>query len=270
MPANALSRVGVYVDVSNIYLNGGQRLRFEVLRQYAEKHGTVIRLNAYVSMDDERSRQDQDYRERILSFFDALRSIGWHTVIRMVRYYVDPETGARFGKANSDVDMAVDCLVQARNLDIVILVTGDGDFIRLVQHIQNYGSRVQVMGFENVSRDLREQADTFISGYMIPELLPTNRREKPWGVVGSVVRGNCYYHQADENFGFMSFLKEVSSMTWISDPRQPDSPYKAAFFHDSSLPAEINPRALPSRSIIFEFELNENDRGLFAESIRVV
>jgi uncharacterized LabA/DUF88 family protein len=264
------AKVGVFVDVSNVYSNGGQKMRFDVLRQYAQTRGTIQRLNAYVSIDAERSRSDRDYMDRVMSFHEVLRDFGYHTDVHEVKWYYDPDSERRYGKVNTDMTMAVDLILQARNLDLVILVTGDGDFVKPMQAARDMGCRVEIIAFDNASHALRREADAFISGYLIPELVPTNRRDTPWGTVGSIVRGFCYYHQPDENFGFFSFLEKVSPLTWLTDPRNPDSPYKAVFFHDSALPPEVNPRNLPSRRMIFEFEITQSDRGINAENIRLI
>jgi uncharacterized LabA/DUF88 family protein len=264
------AKVGVFVDVSNVYSNGGQKMRFDVLRQYAQTRGVIQRLNAYVSYDAERARSDREYGDRATGFHDVLRDLGYHTDVHEVKWYYDPDTDRRYGKANADMTMAVDFILQARNLDLVILVTGDGDFVKPMQAARDMGTRVEVISFDNTSNALRREADAYISGYMIPELLPTNRRDTPWGTVGSIVRGICYYHQPDESYGFFSFLERLSPLTWITDPRNPDSPYKAVFFHDSALPPEVNPRNLPSRRMIFEFEIGQSERGVNAENIRLL
>jgi|YelNatPaOPRAMG01_1025707.scaffolds.fasta_scaffold04869_1 uncharacterized LabA/DUF88 family protein len=271
--ANTLSgcaKVGVFVDISNIYMNGGQRMRYDVLRHYAQSFGMVQRLNAYPSYDAERAEDDREYRDKTNAFHDVLRSFGYHTSIKPVRWYIDPDTERRFGKANADVDMVIDLISQAHNLDHIILVTGDGDFVRPIQYVRNLGCRVEVLGFDNVSQELRKEADVYTSGYLIPELIPTNPRNVTWGSVGSTVRGVCYYHQADENYGFLAFMEKISPLAWISDPRLPDSPYKAVFFHDTALPPNINPNSLPSRHIIFEFEIAQTERGFVAENMRVI
>jgi uncharacterized LabA/DUF88 family protein len=266
----AHSKVGVFVDVSNVYSNGGQKMRFDVLRQYAQSRGIIQRLNAYVSYDSERARSDREYADRATGFQDVLRDIGFHTTVQEVKWYYDQDTERRYGKANSDMTMAVDLILQARKLDLAILVTGDGDFVKPIQAVRDMGCRVEVIAFDNSSQALRKEADAFISGFLIPELIPTNRRDTPWGSVGSTVRGLCYFHQPDDSYGFMAFLEKVSPLTWLTDPRNPDSPYKAVFFHDSNLPPEVNPRNLPSRRIVFEFEIGQSERGLVAENIRLV
>jgi uncharacterized LabA/DUF88 family protein/cold shock CspA family protein len=260
----------VFVDSSNIFLNGGQKMRYDVLRSYAQVFGSVQRLNAYISYDAERGEDDPEYRNRAIAFQEALRAMGVHITIKTVRWMLDSETGRRFGKANADIELVVDAISQSNHLDHVILVTGDGDFVRAVRYIRDLGCRVEVIGFDNVSTDLKMEVDGFTSGYLIPELLPTNPRNKLWGSVGSTVRGVCYYHQPDESYGFLSFLGQLSPLAWQSDPRMPDSPYKAVFFHDSNLPEGVLQQMLPNRWVVFEFEVGQNERGLTAENMRLV
>jgi uncharacterized LabA/DUF88 family protein len=189
----------VFVDSSNIFLNGGQKMRYDVLRNYAQVFGSVQRLNAYISYDAERGEDDPDYRNRAIAFQEALRAMGVHLTIKTVRWMLDSETGRRFGKANADIELVVDAISQSNHLDHVILVTGDGDFVRAVRYIRDLGCRVEVIGFDNVSTDLKMEVDGFTSGYLIPALLPTNPRAKLWGSVGWTVRGVGYYHQPDES-----------------------------------------------------------------------
>jgi uncharacterized LabA/DUF88 family protein len=59
---------------------------------------------------------------------------------KYVKRFVDDE-GVQTTKANADMDLAIDALLQARNLDRIILLTGDGDFLRLVLALQNMGCR---------------------------------------------------------------------------------------------------------------------------------
>jgi len=269
---NRFIKVGVFVDLANIS-RGGQKVRMDVLRRFAEMWGQVIRLNAYLSYDAERAEEDFEYRERALNYQEMLRGFGFHTIVKEVKWYYDPETNRRVGKANVDVEMAVDLVLQAGNLDIVLLLTGDGDFVRAVQALRNTGRRVILVGFDNVSRALREEVDAFTSGYIIPDLVPATWRSgggPAWGDVGSTVRGVCYWHHSEESYGYLSYLREMSTEMWLFDPRHKDSPFEAAFFHDSALPPEINPRNLPSRRYIFEFEIAKNERGIYATNIRLI
>jgi len=57
-------------------------------------------------------------------------SVGYKVIEKRVKWFVD-EAGNRYGKANADLDMAVDVLLQSENLDRVLLITGDGDFVQV-------------------------------------------------------------------------------------------------------------------------------------------
>jgi uncharacterized LabA/DUF88 family protein len=267
-------RVGVYVDVANLTRNGGYGMRYDVLREFACRgNAEPIRLNVYVGFDAERAEQDSVYRDAQFGFFSILRDFGYKVIQKTVKWYVD-ESGNRFGKANSDLDLAVDMLLQSENIDRVLLATGDGDFVQVVRALQNRGCRVEVVAFENVSTDLRREADMFMSGYLVPNLLPTtvDRGGPPWGEIGSRVRGVCYSH-TDRGFGFLRFLRTIDLPLWKTDTRQPDSPYASVFMHDSQLPPEVHPGRLPSRDIILEFELASaegREAGLQAVDIQLV
>lgn len=268
---NSNWKVGVYVDVANMYRNGGQRMRYDVLREFAcRDYSQPMRLNAYVSYDSERAERDSAYKNGITNFHSALRDIGFKVIVKNIHWYTD-ETGSRFGKADADLDLAVDALLQSENLDRVLIASGDGDFVRVVQALQNKGCRVEVIGIDNVSRDLRQEADMFLSGYLIPNLIPVDEDSGPgWGEIESRVRGWCYWHHSSQSFGFMRFIKSIQPGLWVTDPRNPDSPYGTAFFHDSQLPIDVTPSILPKRSYIFEFELSQSERGIQAANIELV
>lgn len=267
------TRVGVYVDVANINRNGGFGMGYEILREFAcRDQAEAMRLNAYVSYDAEKARRDSYYRNRTNSFYSVLRDFGYKVIQKEVKWFTD-EDGNRVAKANADLDLAVDALLQSENLDRVLLVTGDGDFVQVVRALQNKGCRVEVVAFKNVSNELRREADLFLSGYLIPNLLPievSGSEDNQWGELNQRVRGICYYHKND--FGFMRYLKHLDSHLWITDPKHPDSPYGTVWFHDSTLPSGFTPNDLPNRRYIFEFKLAraENDKGLRALDIELL
>lgn len=263
------TRVGVFVDVENINRCGGFGMRYDVLRQFACRDGAeALRLNAYVTFDPDRAQNDPDYRDRTSRFHGSLRDMGYKVILKAVKWYTDPE-GNRYGKANADLDMAVDALLQSQNLDRVLLVTGDGDFTRVVTTLQNRGCRVEVTAFENVSRELRQEADLFFPAYCVPGLLPPKSQpaDVEWGEIGSRVRGWCYFHKDEDGYGFLRFLKTLSPHLLVTETRDPDSPYGTAFLHDSRLSPDVNPKQLPSRNHIFEFTLADTERGVQAEDI---
>lgn len=257
-------RVGVYVDVTNLAFNGGFGMRYDVLRQFAVRGGgEAIRLNAYVSYDADRVQSEPDFMEKQTGFHSAVRDVGFKVIEKEVRWFQD-ETGTRICKSNVGLDMAVDALLQSEKLDRVLLATGDGDFTQVVKGLQNRGCRVEVVAFENVSGDLRREADLYMSGYLIPNLLPIRRNDSPqkWGEIGSFVRGVFYAHDTQRGFGWVRYLTTASGDLWVTDAREPGSPYATIFCHDSDLPESVNLDDLPNRNMVFEFQIVEgNDPG---------
>jgi len=259
---NSRGKIGVYVDVANVNRNGGYGMHYDVLREFAcRDEYEAIRLNAYASFDPERNREDINYRKGINAYFSVLREYGFKVIQKNVKWYED-DKGNRFGKANSDLDMAVDALMQSRHLDRVLLVTGDGDFVQVVRALQNYGCRVEIIGFDNVSQDLKREADMFVSGYLIPNLLPVKRQDhEEWGKIGSYARGYCYHYDEEKGFGFIRYMEAIGPGLWITDSRNHGSPYRSIFFHTSQLPRDFNTNVLPSREITFEFKLDRPRTG---------
>lgn len=261
-------RAGVYVDVENIARNGGRGMRFDTLREYATRDGAdAIRLNAYLAYDEDRANRDLEYRSKATRYHFALRDTGFKVIEKAVQWYTN-EDGVRVSKANSDLDLAVDMLLQSAKLDRVVLVSGDGDFVQVVRALQNMGCRVELIGFQSVSYALRCECDVFTSGFLIPGLLPMQAKNvlpatvKPpvWGDPGSRVRGTCYHYNTEKGFGFLRYLHRLGDMT-ITDTRDPESPYREAFFHRSHCPPGLDLGYLPNRDMVFEYTLVPGREG---------
>jgi len=264
-------RVGVYVDSMNIMRSGGYGMRYEVIRRLAGFNtDEAARLNAYVAIDEERAISDPAYKNT-LNFILTLRDLGFKVVEKPIRWYTD-DSGRTYGKANLDMEMALDIISQSEKLDLIYLFTGDGDFVSVVTKVQNKGCRVELVAFANVSSRLRREGDLFIPGYLIPGLLPTATRSAGapnWGEVGSRVRGICTAYFLDRAYGFLRFLNTYGKL-WITDTRQEESPYASVFFLEKDLPNGVHPENLPSRDYIMEFTLAEGEKGLVATDIELV
>jgi uncharacterized LabA/DUF88 family protein len=255
------TRVGIYVDGTYLSQNGGHGTRYDVLREFAVRDAALaVRLNVYVTYDEDRAREDPSYRRGQESFHAVLRDFGYKVHRKRVKWSAD-ESGNRDAHSSVDVDITVDVLQQCGNLDRVLLVTGGADYVQVVRALQSRGCRVEVMGFDNVSPDLREEADSYLSGYLIPNLLPIpdQPEREAWGTLGSRVRGVCYNHSG-KGYGFLRYIRKIGPNLWITDSRHPDSPYATVFFHDSQLPENVVYTQLPSRNLVFDFELVESDK----------
>lgn len=192
-------KTGIYVDAENIRLSGGYGMRYDVLVELANSDNSVLlRANSYLAEDRSRTTDDDEYRQKLYRYHNIIRQCGFKVIKKFVKHFVDDE-GILTTKANADMDLAIDALLQARNLDRIILLTGDGDFIRLVLALQNMGCRVEVIGFNNVSNELKETADSYLSGFLIPGLLPM-----PPDAAGRL-RGMPVNYNPDRGFGFLRY-----------------------------------------------------------------
>ncbi|MFW2366232.1 MAG: NYN domain-containing protein [Desulforhopalus sp.] len=250
-------KTGIYVDAENIRMCGGYGMRYDVLVELASSgNSTLLRANSYLAEDRERTRDDADYRQKLYRYHNVIRQCGFKVIKKIVKHFIDDE-GILTTKANADMDLAIDALQQARNLDRIILLTGDGDFIRLVLALQNMGCRVEVIGFKHVSNDLREAADSFLSGYLIPGLLPIAAQNGE-----NRYRGIPINYNPDRGFGFMRYYQLKKEGLFA----------ESVFFHCSKA-VEVNDNLFLDSSNIFEFTIvknTENDSRTEAWDIHLV
>lgn len=157
-------RVGVFLDVQNIYHSAKNlykaRVNFKELITSLASGRPIIRSVAYVVKSETALGEE--------SFFEALRKTGIELRLKELQIYPD---GTK--KADWDVGLAVDAIRMANFLDVIILVTGDGDFVPLVEYLKwGMGRQVEVAAFERTtSNRLKEVADHFIGIENIPRTL---------------------------------------------------------------------------------------------------
>ena len=91
------------------------------------------------------------------NFHSFLARNNFKVVSKDIRKYGDGKV-----KANLDIELVVDLMKTSRNLDVAVVVSGDGDFAPAIRAVQETGVRVEVIGFRgNTSSDLMEVADKF-------------------------------------------------------------------------------------------------------------
>lgn len=263
-------KVCVFVDAVNVTLNGGFGLRYDILRKFATRGNCgACRLNAYLTVDRDRLRDDQVYKQKTTRFMEVMRDFEYKVIEKSLLKFVDPETNETVTKNTVDIAMAVDMLTQTEGCDRVVLLSSDGGFVPVVQALQSKGKRVELIGFDNVAQALKREVDLFVSGYTIPGLLPI-KSPYEWGTVGSRVRGMCYDFSHSDGYGFMRYLNKIEDRLWVTDSRAEESPYRTVFAHVSQFQQNFDSSFLPSRDLIFEFTLVQNDKGLVAEDIVLI
>ena len=146
-------RVGVLIDVQNLYHSArnlySARVNFREILKLAVSSRNLIRAFAYVV----RTKTGEEK-----PFFDALTKLGIETKIRDLQEFY-----GGMKKADWDVGISIDAVRMAPSVDAVVLASGDGDFLQLVDYLKNQGKRVEVMAFgRSTSLRLKEAADEFI------------------------------------------------------------------------------------------------------------
>jgi len=146
-------RVAVFIDTQNLYHSAKNlyraRVNFGNVLKEAVAGRQLIRAVAYVVTTESGEEK---------AFFDALTKMGIETKTKELQVFYG---GAK--KADWDVGMAVDAIKLSSRLDAVVLATGDGDFIPLVEYLKTHGVQVEVISFgKSSSGKLRDAADEFI------------------------------------------------------------------------------------------------------------
>ncbi|MEA3249324.1 MAG: NYN domain-containing protein [Patescibacteria group bacterium] len=145
-------RVGVFIDVQNMYYSAkalyGRKVNFGEILNAAVADRQLIRALAYVV----RATGEED------PFFEALNQRGIETKERELQEF---HGGAK--KADWDVGITVDAIRIGEVLDAVVIVSGDGDFVELLEYLKHHGKQVEVVAFkQSASARLIEAADNFV------------------------------------------------------------------------------------------------------------
>ena len=169
---HAGQRIGIFIDVQNLYHSAKNlyqgRVNYKELIKYLSAGRHLIRALGYVVKSESEDVTPPAGRKSEASFFDALEKEGIELRSKDLQVYP-----GGMKKADWDVGMAVDAIRMSRFLDVVILVTGDGDFVPLVEYLKwGIGNIVEVAGFErSTSGKLKEGTDVFIPLEEIPRII---------------------------------------------------------------------------------------------------
>jgi len=151
--AQSDQRVNIFIDTQNIYHSAKNlyeaKVDFKKLVTILTGERKLVQAFAYVIRSEFTSKE--------IDFFEALVRQGIYLRIKELQVYPD---GSK--KADWDIGIAVDVIRFSNLVDVVILVTGDGDFSHLVEYLQNQGKLVEIAGFsQTTSTKLKEVADFY-------------------------------------------------------------------------------------------------------------
>ncbi len=146
-------RVGVFIDTQNLYHSARNlykaRVNFGAVVRDVVAGRKLVRAVAYVITTEAGDEKN---------FFEALEKSGIETKTKDLQIFA---SGSK--KADWDVGLAVDAIKMSPRLDCVVIASGDGDFVPLVEYLQTNGVQVEVVSFgQSTSGKLREAVDEFV------------------------------------------------------------------------------------------------------------
>ena len=161
-------RVAVFIDVQNMYHSArnlyNARVNFKEVVKEAVASRKLIRAFAYVV----RTKTGEEK-----AFFEALEKSGIEIRVKDLQEFYG---GAK--KADWDVGMALDAVRTSEIVDALVIVSGDGDFLPLVEYLKGKGRRVEVMAFDRTtSQKLKEAVDDFTDLGANPKFLLRTRTQ---------------------------------------------------------------------------------------------
>jgi len=152
MPQNYDQRVAIFVDVQNMFYAAkhlyNSKLNFTKLLDAVARDRPLVRAIAYIVQTPEIDQSN---------FVAMLRSNGYE--IRSKDLKLRPDGSA---KGDWDMGLALDALAMSERLDVVAIVSGDGDFVDLVNFLKARGVRVEVYSFAySTAEELRSAATEY-------------------------------------------------------------------------------------------------------------
>lgn len=162
-PFPSTERVGVFVDVANL-LYSARTLRMAVdfgkLLDFLRGNRRLVRAHAYCPTSPQPGDEQM--------FLQAVKGLGYRITTKNYKTF---SSGAK--KADLDLDLCMDVvrLVDGRAVDCVVLVSGDSDFMPMLDYCSDHGVRVEVAAFdEAMSATLRQSCDLFVNLSMLEEI----------------------------------------------------------------------------------------------------
>ena len=162
-PAPSTERLGIFVDVANL-LYSSRSLRINIdfgkLLEFLRGNRRLIRAHAYAPTNPDPGA-DQ-------AFLVAVKGMGYRITTKNYKTF---SSGAK--KADMDLDLCMDIvrLVDAGALDTVVLVSGDSDFLPLLEYCSDHGVRVEAAAFDDsAAMILRQSCDLFINLTLAPDI----------------------------------------------------------------------------------------------------
>jgi len=156
-------KVGVFCDDSNLYHSYkkyGWRIDFKKFKTFLEKHCNLRFINYYIAVPD---KSDASYK-------------GTKNFLKKIIPYVNVKTkdlkyikvgGKVIKKGDVDVEIVLDVVRNLEKLDMVVVVSGDSDYLELKKYVVNeQGENISFWGFEdNMAYELKYCWHLYLNNY---------------------------------------------------------------------------------------------------------
>ncbi|HET9535912.1 MAG TPA: NYN domain-containing protein [Mesorhizobium sp.] len=176
------NRIALFIDGANLHATAkalGFDIDYRRLLKEFEGRGSLLRAFYYTAIIE-----DQEYSS-VRPLTDWLSYNGYTVVTKAVKEFTDA-SGRRKVKGNMDIELAVDAMDLANQIDQMVLFSGDGDFRSLVEAVQRRGVHVTVISTISsqppmIADELRRQADVFTDLAELRSRLSRVASERPEG-----------------------------------------------------------------------------------------
>lgn len=151
-------RVGLFVDTQNLYYAArdghGRHVDYARLLQHAARGRRVAQANAYVV--------ERDGERAAFGFITKLSALGYRVHRRSVRVHRADDGGRPTMEGDWDMGIVADLVRAWEGLDVIVLASGDGDFVPILQLAQERGLRVEIAAFRaTTAQALIDAVDRF-------------------------------------------------------------------------------------------------------------
>jgi uncharacterized LabA/DUF88 family protein len=197
-------KVSIFIDAANLYHAASVaklRIDFVQIAKWFKQKSNLVALNFYTAFDPEDDRQ--------LDFFKKLELAGYSIIKKPLK------RNDNLIKGNMDIELAVDAIMQAKDYEILILLSGDGDFFYLVDTLEGLGNKTVILGVGGfTSFELHKKADSYFFLNRIADVWRTPKpkiESEPIYVVSTDDFEQAYKHkmlQADYE-GFDTPFEEI-------------------------------------------------------------
>jgi len=154
---NPHDRVGIFIDGENIHYSAKHlNMRLDYLKLCRKLAGDrrLVRAYFYTAVSNQ--------SEGKIDFVNFLKLNGFTVVTKELKSFNEGEAPTRNVRSSLDIELAIDVMEMARNLDVVVLCSGDGDFVPLVDSVAKQGKHVEICALrEMTSTDLIAASDVY-------------------------------------------------------------------------------------------------------------